>query len=87
MKKNMRISYSRALTELEKIIDEIESEDIDVDVLAEKVKKAAQLIKSCRERLRSTEDDVRKALLELDDLPSDEESADGPGNADDPGTQ
>ncbi len=87
MKKNMRISYSRALTELEKIIDEIESEDIDVDMLAEKVKRAAQLIKSCRERLRSTEDDVRKALSELDDIPAAEEPADGPGNADDPGTQ
>ncbi len=65
MSKGKQISYSRALSELEKIIGEIESEETDLDLLSEKVKRAAQLIKYCRTRLRSTEDEVKKALSEI----------------------
>jgi exodeoxyribonuclease VII small subunit len=61
-----QITYSQALSELEKIIGEIESEKIDVDLLAEKVKRAAYLIKFCRTRLRATEEEVKKAMDELD---------------------
>ncbi|MGD0885114.1 MAG: exodeoxyribonuclease VII small subunit [Thermodesulfovibrionales bacterium] len=76
MSKSRQISYSQALTELEKIVGEIESEEIDVDALAEKVKRAAYLIKSCRGRLRSTEEDVKKALTEV------EEGTDAKGSGD-----
>jgi len=65
--KSKQISYSRALNELEKIVSEIESEETDLDVLSEKVKRAAHLIKFCKARLRSTEEDVKKALSEIED--------------------
>ena len=65
MSKGKQISYSRALSELEKIIGEIESEETDLDVLSERVKRAAYLIKFCRARLRSTEEEVKKALSEI----------------------
>ena len=65
MGKVKQITYSQALSELEKIVGEIESEKIDVDLLAEKVKRAAYLIKFCRTRLRSTEEEVKKAMDEL----------------------
>ncbi len=68
MSKGKQISYSRALSELEKIIGEIESEEADLDVLSEKVRRAAQLIKLCRGRLRSTEEEVKKALSEIDEV-------------------
>jgi exodeoxyribonuclease VII small subunit len=55
------------LSELEKIIGEIESEETDLDVLSEKVKRAAYLIKFCRTRLRSTEEEVKKALSEIEE--------------------
>jgi exodeoxyribonuclease VII small subunit len=61
------MTYYQALTELEKIINEIESENIDLDLLAEKVKRAAVLLKFCRSKLRSTEEDVKKALSDIDD--------------------
>lgn len=67
MGKGKQITYSQALSELEKIVAEIESEKIDVDLLAEKVKRASYLIKFCRTRLRSTEEEVNKALAELED--------------------
>jgi exodeoxyribonuclease VII small subunit len=55
------------LTELEEIISAIESEEINVDVLAEKVKRAAYLIKFCKGRLRNTEEEVKKVLSEIEE--------------------
>ena len=72
MSKTKQISYSRALSELEKIIAEIESEETDLDVLSEKVKRAASLIKLCRARLRSAEEEVKKALSEIEEKPGEE---------------
>ncbi|PKL51407.1 MAG: exodeoxyribonuclease VII small subunit [Nitrospira bacterium HGW-Nitrospira-1] len=65
MSKSKQLTYSQALTELEEIISEIESEEINVDVLAEKVRRAAYLIKFCKDRLRNTEEEVKKALSEI----------------------
>jgi len=74
--KGKQISYSRALNELEKIIAEIESEETDLDVLSDKVKRAAALIKICRAKLRSTGEDVKKALSDMEEKSAAEGSAD-----------
>jgi exodeoxyribonuclease VII small subunit len=60
------MTYSLALTELEKIISEIESEEINVDILAEKVKRASDLIRFCKGKLRNTEEEVKKVLSEIE---------------------
>ncbi|WP_420266148.1 exodeoxyribonuclease VII small subunit [Candidatus Magnetominusculus dajiuhuensis] len=57
--------YSEALKEIEGIISEIESETIDVDVLTEKVKRAIKLIKACKARLRTTEEDLKDVLKDF----------------------
>ena len=66
MSKSRQMTYSLALTELEDIINEIESEEINVDILAEKVKRASYLIKFCKVRLRNTEEEVKKVLSEIE---------------------
>ena len=66
MPKNKELTYSQALKELEKIVKEIESEEIDVDILAEKIKRASQLITFCKGKLRTAEDEVKKVLTEMD---------------------
>jgi exodeoxyribonuclease VII small subunit len=65
--KNKQLTYSHALNELEEIISSIESEEINVDVLSEKVKRAAYLISFCKGRLRNTEEEVKKALSGIRD--------------------
>jgi exodeoxyribonuclease VII small subunit len=65
--RSRQLTYSQALTELEKIISEIESEEINVDVLAEKVKRATYLIKFCKDRLRNTEEEVKKVLSGIEE--------------------
>lgn len=59
-------NYTEAYEELQKIVSEIEGGEISIDVLAEKVKRAALLIIICKQKLTSTEEDVNRILMELD---------------------
>ncbi|MBW6497128.1 MAG: exodeoxyribonuclease VII small subunit [Bacteroidales bacterium] len=61
-------TYSEAIEELEAIVNEIENEDISVDVLSEKVKRASILIGICRNALHTTEEEVKKILEELNQV-------------------
>jgi exodeoxyribonuclease VII small subunit len=62
-----KVNYTQAFQELQSIVAEIESGEISVDLLAEKVKRAAFLIKICKEKLTSTEADVNQILKELEE--------------------
>ncbi len=61
------INYTIAFDELQKIVSEIEQGEITVDDLSQKVKRASELIKICKTKLSSTEEDVNKILKELND--------------------
>lgn len=61
-----QINYTAAFDELQEIVSEIEQGEISVDELSEKVKRAAELIKVCKLKLTTTEEDVNKILVELD---------------------
>jgi len=58
--------YKEALEEIESIVEEIENETVDVDVLAEKVKRAAFLIKYCKAKLKTTDNEVKNILKEFE---------------------
>ena len=60
------LNYTEAFEELQTIVLEIEQGEISVDELSEKVKRAALLIKICKTKLSTTEEDVNKILKELD---------------------
>ena len=57
----MELSYSNALLELERIVDEIEDDSMQLDKLAEKVKQAYEIVQFCESRLRIIETDVKAA--------------------------
>ncbi len=59
-------TYEEAYEELQGIVKEIESGTISVDVLGEKVKRAGELIRFCKEKLFKTEQEVNEVLKELD---------------------
>lgn len=63
---NNEINYTEAFEELQTIVSEIEQGQITVDELSEKVKRAAYLIKICKSKLTTTEEDVNKILKDLD---------------------
>ncbi len=59
--------YGEAVTELEAILREIEDVDVDVDVLATRVRRAAALIDWCRARILVAREAVEDATAELVD--------------------
>jgi exodeoxyribonuclease VII small subunit len=60
------IGYGDALAELERILDEIEDDAVDVDVLATKVKRAAELLRVCRDRIASARVEVTQIVADLE---------------------
>lgn len=63
---NKKASYEDQIEELEEIIRQIEDETIAVDELAAKVKKAAELIRSCRKVLSSAAEEVDDILKDIE---------------------
>jgi len=59
------ISYTQAIEELEEIVSSIENEDVNVDELSKKVTRAAELIKICKSKLHSTEEEVLNILKDI----------------------
>ena len=59
-------SYNEAIEKLRRIVAEIDKDELDVDLLSEKVKAASRLIKLCKEKLYKVDTDVRNVLEELD---------------------
>ena len=59
-------TYAAAVDELEAILAELEGDRLDVDQLAERVARAAQLIRLCRERIRATRLEVEQIVADLD---------------------
>ncbi|MEJ5961963.1 exodeoxyribonuclease VII small subunit [Pedobacter immunditicola] len=60
------LTYESAYKELAEIAHEIETESISVDVLAEKVKRASDLITFCQTKLRATEHEVVNIIKQID---------------------
>ena len=60
------ISYTEAIKQIEEILKKIESEELDVDELSDKVKKAADLLKLCKSKLHDTEEEIQKILDDME---------------------
>lgn len=59
-------AYAAAVAELEEILAELEGDDPDVDVLTVRVRRAAELIRLCRGRIRGAREEVERVVAELD---------------------
>lgn len=55
-------SYEAAKAELEEILNELEQGETGIDELAKHVKRASELIRLCREKLRQTDEEVKAVL-------------------------
>ena len=60
------LTYETAYNELKQIAEEIETESVSVDVLAEKVKRASFLIEYCQKKLRATETEVKNIIKQME---------------------
>jgi exodeoxyribonuclease VII small subunit len=55
-------SFREAIDELERILARIEGEEVDVDRLAEELRRAAELLEVCRAKIRRAEVEVTQIV-------------------------
>lgn len=65
-KAKSELGYAEALAELEQILEGLEDEDVDVDDLAEQVKRASELIELCRERIGAAKLRIEEVVSNAD---------------------
>jgi exodeoxyribonuclease VII small subunit len=56
------ISYQDAVREIEEIIRKIESGELNVDELTDKVKRASVLLEICRKKLKIADEEISKII-------------------------
>ena len=72
---NDQINYTEAFAELQQIVSEIDRGEISVDELYNKVKRAALLIRICKEKLTTTQENVAQILKELENTSQSDNSS------------
>lgn len=56
------VNYEEAVRQLEDIVEKMERGELDVDSMASRLKQAQGLIKLCKQKLKHTDDEIRKLL-------------------------
>lgn len=59
------LNYESAYTELKSILTDLQNDEVTVDVLTEKVKRAKLLLEFCHKKLADVDADVQDLLSEL----------------------
>jgi exodeoxyribonuclease VII small subunit len=73
--------YAEAMAELEDILGALEGDQLDVDVLAERVRRASELIKTCRARISRAQSDVDRIVSDLEAFEQELGAADDSGES------
>ena len=73
------LGFRQAMAELEGILERIEGEEIDIDQLAQELRRAAQLLDLCRGKIRKAEVEVTQIVQSLTASGESGESAGEPG--------
>jgi exodeoxyribonuclease VII small subunit len=78
------LGYAEAVEELEEILAELDGDDVDVDLLAERVKRAADLVQLCRRRLDAARVEVTRIVADLETVAplATPDDPDAPGEGD-----
>jgi len=58
------IKYEAAYAELQAIVRKMENDELDIDQMAELLKRAQELIRLCKDKLTKTDEEIKKILAE-----------------------
>lgn len=56
------MNYNEALQEIQRIVVDLEQNPTDIESITEKLQRAQTLIKSCKEKLTKTDEEIQKLL-------------------------
>lgn len=62
---NKELTYAASVKELEEIVAKMQSDNCDIDKLAEYTRRAVELLRICKEKLTVTDLEIKKCLEEL----------------------
>jgi exodeoxyribonuclease VII small subunit len=63
----IKLTYTEAMTELESILAELETnQEVNMDVISERVKRSAFLIDFCKKQLHDMDEELEKIIEHLD---------------------
>ncbi len=60
------IKYEEALDQLERIVKQMENDELDIDVMGEQLKQAQKLIKLCKDKLTKADNEIKRILEKID---------------------
>jgi len=64
----LKLTYTEAVAELETILAELENNsEINMDLISEKVKRAAVLMEFCKKQLHQLDEELEKIMTDLGD--------------------
>jgi len=64
----LKLTYTEAVAELETILAELENNsEINMDIISEKVKRAAVLMEFCKKQLHQLDEELEKIMTDLGD--------------------
>lgn len=58
------MKYEEAMAEIERIVRTMENDELDIDSLAEQLRRAQTLIRKCRDKLTKTDEEIQRILGE-----------------------
>ena len=58
------LKYEAAMAELQSIVRKMENDELDIDQMAEQLKRAQVLIKLCKDKLTKTDAEIKKILTD-----------------------
>jgi exodeoxyribonuclease VII small subunit len=58
------IKYEQAFAELQAIVSRMENDELNIDELTEKLRRAQQLIRICKDKLTRTDEEIKRILSE-----------------------
>ena len=61
---NQEMKYEKAYAELQTIARQMENDELDIDQMAEQLKRAQELIKLCKDKLTKTDEEIKKILAD-----------------------
>jgi exodeoxyribonuclease VII small subunit len=58
------MAYHAALAEAEKVLKQLESDELDIDEMSDAVKYALDMLQLCRQKLHATQEEIEKRMEE-----------------------
>lgn len=56
------MKYNEAFQEIQRIVMDLEQNPTDIEILTEKLERAQELIKICKDKLTKTDEEIQKLL-------------------------